>query len=321
MVSVVIPTARSYMLSKTIESLKNQKQKDFEILVVDNSLNPDESRKIKEISKKHNVRHVKEEDDGLHNARNRGVLEAKFDIVVFCDDDTIADENLIKYLLEPFQMFNRVGAVGGKVVPIFDSEIPEHMKYLKHSYLSLLDWGDEIKEVPYINGNNIAVSKEAYLDAGGVNPDAFQIASNIWERGDGESGLCRKLLQKGWKIIYTPHAVIKHNISKSRMSVESLKKYAFKHGIQMSYSKFFGGNFPPTWILISRSFAFMMLSILNKIISKSISYPRNVRYEVESELFRARALYEFKLSYSKKLRKHVSKTDWISDKIQKVSKI
>lgn len=318
MVSVVVPTTRSSILSKTLESLINQKVKEeVEILIVDNSLNPNESKKIYEISKTFGLKYIKENNDGLHNARNRGILEAKYDIVIFSDDDIIAEENLIPNLIKPFNMYDKVGAVGGRVIPIFESEIPSHMRYLKHSYLSVLDWGDEIKEVPHINGNNMAVLKKAYIDAGGVNPDAFQIESNVWKRGDGESGLCRKLLEKDWKIIYTPHAVVKHFIPEKRMTTESLKRSAFKHGIQMSYSKFFGGRFPSKEILFLRSFAFMMISILNKMISKSIRHPQKIRYEVESELFRARAIYEFKLIYSKELRDHVSKTDWISQLIQK----
>lgn len=303
------------MLGKTIESLKSQKVKDFEILIVDNSLDTNESRNIKEISQIYGVRYVKEQNEGLHNARNRGVLEAKYDIIVFTDDDVIVDENFVVNLTEPFHKFKKVGAVGGKVIPIFESEIPPHMRYLKHSYLSVLDWGDEIKEVPHINGNNMAILKKAYIDAGGANPELFQNESNIWKGGDGESGLCRKLIKNGWKIIYTPHAVVKHFIPEKRMTVEYLKRHAFMHGIQMSYSKFFGGNFPPTVILLLRSFAFMMISALNKMISKSIKYPQKVRYEVESELFKARAIYEFKLSHSKELRNHVSKTDWIKDLI------
>lgn len=311
MLSVVIPATRANMLDRTIDSLKKQRLKDFEIIVVDNSINKENSCKIKKICQQREVRYIREEKDGLHNARNRGVYESRGEIVVFIDDDVVVGENFLEELIKPFSMFSNVGAVGGKVVGIFESPLPDHMKYLKYSYLSLLNYGDEIKEVKHVNGNNMAVLKKAWLESGGYNPEIFQDDKNVLYAGDGESGLWRKMIERGWKIIYTPYAVVEHLIPKERMSVPTLKKRAFKHGIQMSYSKFFGGKFPPRVVLLLRSQAFLFIHIMEKMMSKITRYPRSVRYEVDSELYRARAIYEFKLTYDRNLRAHVSKTNWI----------
>lgn len=313
MLSVVIPTTRPDTLAETIRSVKNQKYPDFEIIVVDNSINSYSSTQIEKICYSEGVRYVKEENDGLHNTRNRGVIESKGNIVVFTDDDAKVGEKFLEEIVKPFSMFNNIGAVGGKVIGVFESSPPPHMRYLKYSYLSLLDYGNEMKEVSHINGNNMAILKKAWEDAGGFNPDLFQKPKNIWKRGDGESGLWAKMIQKGWKIIYTPYAVVEHYIPKERMSIPNLKKIAFRHGIQMSYSKFFGGRFPPRPILLMRSGAFLLIFLMEKMMSLITKYPKSARYEVDSELYKARAMYEMKLVYDQRLREHVSRTNWIEE--------
>lgn len=313
MLSIVIPTARPDMLSETIKSLKNQNYPDFEIIVVDNSINSQNSAQIKKICLSEGVKYIREERDGLHNARNRGVLESKADIVVFTDDDAKVRENFLEEIVKPFSMFSNVGVVGGKVIGVFESDPPAHMRYLKYSYLSLLDYGNEIKEVNHVNGNNMAILKKAWENTGGYNPEIFQDPANILKSGDGESGLWTKMIQKGWKIIYTPYAVVEHFIPKERMSITTLKKIAFRHGIQMSYSKFFGGIFPPRPILLMRAQAFFLIFLVEKIMSWITKYPKSARYEVDSELYKARAMYELKLVYDQKLRKHVSRTNWIDE--------
>jgi hypothetical protein len=50
--------------------------------------------------------------------------------------------------------------------------------------------------------------------------------------------------------------VVYHVIPERRLSIEYLRKKSFGHGVQMSYSKFFGGKFPPNHILFLRSNAF-----------------------------------------------------------------
>ena len=316
-VSVVIPTARyPNEVELLIQKLLQQSYPPYEILVVDNSQVDDHSFQIKKIVGKfgsRKLKYIREREEGLHNARNRGLLESKGEIVLFQDDDALpGDGNLIKEIVSSFERNSNVGAVGGKVLPIFESELPEFFKYLKHSYLSLCDWGDEEKEVDFINGNNFAVDKKIAIHIGGFNPDLFISQNKIWLRGDGESGLCIKIKNAGKRIIYNPRAVVYHKIGRERMSLPYLKRRAFKHGIQMSYSKFHWGEFPQRPVLALRSFAFLSLHIIYNIMAR-LDKTKRERYEVESSLMKARFLYEMKLIYDRKLREHVKKKDWISE--------
>jgi glycosyltransferase involved in cell wall biosynthesis len=314
-VSVITAATSHENLEEVIRRLKNQTKKPYEILVVDNSQNENESEKIKKVAKNLGARYIREEREGLHNARNRGVIEAEGEIIQFIDDDALAERNLIEEISKQYKSED-IAAVGGKVVPIFKAKLPKFFKYLKYQYLSVLDYGNEIKEVDYLIGNNMSFRKDIYIKVGGVNPDAYQSSDKLFFRGDGESGLCRKIKKLGKKIIYTPYAVVYHVIPERRLSIEYLRKKAFGHGAQMSYSKFFGGKFPPNHILFLRSNAFFLLFILNKILGKIIPHDMKVRYDVWGETMKARWLYELKLIFDKNLREHVSKTNWI-DEIRK----
>ena len=311
-VSVIIAATSHENLEEVIRRLKNQTKKPCEIIVVDNSQNEKESEKIEKVVKNLGVRYLREEKEGLHNARNRGVLESEGEIVQFIDDDALAERNLVEEISKQYKSED-IAAVGGKVIPIFKTKPPKFFKYLKYQYLSILDYGNEIKEVEELNGNNMSFRKDIYIKVGGANPDSFQTFNKIFLRGDGESGLFRKIRNLGKKIIFTPYAVVYHVIPERRFSLEYLRKKAFGHGIQMSYSKFFGGNFPPNHILLLRSNAFFALFILNKILGKIIPHDLKVRYDVWAETMKARWLYELKLIFDKNLREHVRKTNWIDE--------
>ncbi len=315
-VSVIIPATSYDYLEEVIRRLKNQTKKLYEIIVVDNSQNEEKSEKIQKVVKNLGAKYIREEKEGLHNARNRGVLEAEGEIVQFIDDDALTERNLVEEISKQYKSED-IAAVGGKVVPIFKSKPPKFFRYLKYQYLSVLDYGNEIKEVEELNGNNMSFRKDIYIKVGGSNPDLFQTSNKIFLVGDGESGLFRKIRNLGKKIIFTPYAVVYHIIPERRISLEFLRKKAFGHGVQMSYSKFFGGNLPPNHILLARSTAFFVLFILNKVLGKIIPHDMKVRYDVWGETMKARWLYEFKLIFDENLREHVRKTNWI-DEIRKI---
>jgi glycosyltransferase involved in cell wall biosynthesis len=191
-VSVITAATSHENLEEVIRRLKNQTEKPYEILVVDNSQNDQESEKIKKVAKNLGSRYVREEREGLHNARNRGVIEAEGEIVQFIDDDALAERNLIEEIVKQYKSED-IAAVGGKVVPIFKAKPPKFFKYLKYQYLSVLDYGNEIKEVDYLKGNNMSFRKDVCIKVGGVNPDAYQSSDKLFFRGEGESGLCRKI--------------------------------------------------------------------------------------------------------------------------------
>src|SRR4051812_3506356 len=92
----------SHRLPQTLKYLAHQQLADdiaWEIIVINNASEDDTKEvAIKEwnsYSSKIVLRVIDEPVPGLNNARKRGVEEAKYDIIIFCDDDNWLDKNFI----------------------------------------------------------------------------------------------------------------------------------------------------------------------------------------------------------------------------------
>lgn len=258
-ISVIIPTRnRAKLLEKTLGSLTNQTlaQEDYEVLVIDNN-SADDTKVIVQsfFGKIRNIRYFHESEPGLHIGRNRGFKESKAEILVYADDDIEAFPSWLSAVIESFSD-ERVVLVGGKVLPKYDVQPPDWIermwmpdnsgqRYL--SYLSLIDLGDDVKEVSphYIFGCNFSVRKSILLSCGGFHPDAMP-QHLIRFRGDGESYISRYIEDRGYKVMYNPRASVHHVLTKDRVTLDYFKKRAFNEGISGSYVRIRYGAPPKT---------------------------------------------------------------------------
>ena len=92
-ISVIIPTYnRANFLIKTINSILNQSVVVDEIIIVDDG----STDNTKEILSSLNIKYIYQENNGVSSARNRGIVEATYDWIAFCDSDDIWHENKIE---------------------------------------------------------------------------------------------------------------------------------------------------------------------------------------------------------------------------------
>ncbi len=116
-VSVVIPTLnRDEFLFDSINDMLNQDYNNYEILVVDQSDNINE--KIEELVKDNSekIKYFRNLGfKGLPQARNFGWQNAKYEIILYIDDDIRADNQFIKNHSENYKN-KEIGIVGGKVI-------------------------------------------------------------------------------------------------------------------------------------------------------------------------------------------------------------
>ena len=107
-ISVIVCTYnREKYLGESLQCLARQDlSKDlFEIVLVNNRSTDQTEQICKRFSEENhqlNFRYFTEEQAGLSYARNRGINESKGDLIVFLDDDAMADE---QYLFEVRQFF------------------------------------------------------------------------------------------------------------------------------------------------------------------------------------------------------------------------
>ncbi len=94
LVSVVIPTYnRALLIPETIKSVLNQTFRDFEIIVVDDG----SSDNTREVVSAFPVTYIKQENQGLPNARNTGIRASGGQYIAILDsDDCLLEQSLEK---------------------------------------------------------------------------------------------------------------------------------------------------------------------------------------------------------------------------------
>ena len=178
--------------------------------------------------------------------RNLGLAKAQTDILVYADDDILAFPTWLEGIIEAFSNNEDVVLVGGKNLPKFETDPPYWIQHMwkeneQHNrilgYLSILDLGDDMKEIDPHNvyGCNFSIRKSVLLSAGGFHPDSMP-EDVIRYRGDGETYISRFVFEKGYKALYHPMASIYHHVPASRMTVEYFCVRSFNQGISDSYT-------------------------------------------------------------------------------------
>ena len=244
MLSLIVPTyggRPEYVMDNLISLLQQDLPPDqYEIIVVDNKPTGEVHRIIQKLDPEWQrcIRFVEEPCVGLHNARHAGARAAHGEILVYVDDDIIVSPGWLRAIVEPFED-PLVAIVGGKILPKWEAQPPEWLSLFPPSYLSLLDLGDERRELSWPDGAygcNLAIRRSVLYKVGGFNPDAIGDRRFIWFRGDGESGLHRKVYAGGYKVIYEPSAWVYHRIPPKRLKPEAFYRRGMMSGLSWSYT-------------------------------------------------------------------------------------
>lgn len=267
-VSVVICTYnRADYLKKCLDSMLNQTYDNFEVIVV-NGPSTDETENLLE---KYPFKGIQQkEKGGLSAARNIGIRTARGEIIAFIDDDGIADKDWLDELTTLYTTEDIV-SVGGKIVPMWLCERPEWYIDQLGSSLSLLDFSQNIKQIvfpdcPY--GCNMSFRKRIFEEIGYFDVSFGRCLSKNLLSHD-EIDLCKRIDEKGYKTMYSPKAIVHHQIDASRLT-----KAWFKN-------RFFGGNGVSTAIFHKKHYG---TSYLFKMTMKALflAIPYNlVRYSFE----------------------------------------
>jgi len=221
LVSVIIITYnRCRELERCLNSLMTQENSNFEIIVVDGG----STDCTIDLIKQYRIKFVRESKrSGISAARNLGISNSKGDIVVFLDDDAIAEKDWLESLVKPFED-ERIAGVSGKVIPITNT-------LFNREFAPDYDQGPYIIETKYFVGCNMAFRKSALIVAGHFDKKI--------KYGHDENELCSRLLNAGYRLVYTPYAVAHHDYVPS---FSALLKKKFKLGKSRAYLEKKSGN-------------------------------------------------------------------------------
>ncbi len=93
---IIITLRRAALLDRTLESLGRQTRPVDEIVVIDNG--PDAETEA--VARRHGARYIAEPRRGYGCARNRGLAEARGDVLYFLDDDCVAEPDWAAVLFD-----------------------------------------------------------------------------------------------------------------------------------------------------------------------------------------------------------------------------
>lgn len=238
-ISVIIPTRdRAEMLDGCLRSLAGQHV--LEILVIDDGSTDD----TRQVAHRHGAVCVSQPPSGLNAARNRGVAEAKGQILVFVDDDIYASEDWASAIADAFRV-TRCDALGGKILLHFETPKPKWLHPKIYIHLSGQDFGDNLRpmtiyEIPI--GANCAVTRTALQSIGGFTEGLDREGTSLLSNGDKDFFF--RLHRAGGRIIYAPKMCVHHRVPASRLNKRWFRRRVWWQGISDSLLLFDPGLGP-----------------------------------------------------------------------------
>lgn len=210
---VVCTRDRPRELERCLEALAKLDSPSYRILVVDNA--PDDVR-TREIAARHGFLHVHEPVTGLSRARNRGARASETEIVAFIDDDAIPEPGWLSGLVAEFDD-PAVMAVAGKILPTsLDTEAERVFERLggfgSHSSRRVVDkttpsWFEIANFGGVGSGANMAVRRRAFDFWAGFD-ERLGVGTRL--PGYEEHYAFFSLVDRGYRVVYTPNAVVRH---------------------------------------------------------------------------------------------------------------
>ncbi|WP_339130841.1 glycosyltransferase [Streptomyces sp. f51] len=195
-VTVIVPAYNEKeCIANTLNSLARSTH-PIEIIVVDDG-SEDGTAGIAQSLGMPNVRVLRQENAGKPAALNNGVRNARHDIVVMMDGDTVFEPDAVRRLVQPFADPG-IGAVAGNAkVGNRTTMIGawQHIEYVMGFNLDRRMY-DLLRCMPTIPGAIGAFRRDAVLEAGGMSEDTLAEDTDI----------TIALHRAGWRVVYEEHA-------------------------------------------------------------------------------------------------------------------
>ncbi|MFG2947890.1 glycosyltransferase [Streptomyces adustus] len=195
-VSVLVPAYNeAKCIENTVRSLMASEH-PIEVIVIDDG-SSDGTARIVEAMGLPNVRVIRQLNAGKPAALNRGVANARYDLIVMMDGDTVFEPATVRELVQPFAD-PKVGAVAGNAKVGNRSSLIgawQHIEYVMGFNLDRRMY-DVLRCMPTIPGAVGAFRRSALERVGGMSDDTLAEDTDI----------TMAIHRDGWKVVYTEKA-------------------------------------------------------------------------------------------------------------------
>jgi O-antigen biosynthesis protein len=246
-VSVIICTyQRGDKLLDTLRTVAQQTlpQKDYEIIVVNND---PRDFNVRDLVAKIRSENFAELPDhlrlllcpilGLSHARNTGIAEARGEILLFLDDDSIAKEDVLESYWKAFSKYPAAGVIGGHihVYPPHPLHIPwkeGFERYWSQFVTGCTDYSIVTNWWEYPWGANWSARREALFRIGGFRGSYGRRGRDF---SGGEEIVAASLIERlGYSIAVLPQAEVTHQVEEERFTLKHLK-HTIRAGLFVQY--------------------------------------------------------------------------------------
>lgn len=226
-ISIVVCCYNSrFRLEPTLTHLARLKREEIlvEVILVDNQSTDDTAQfgqKVwAELGQPFPMILVTEQKQGLSFARQAGVSNSSFDLIVFCDDDNWLDAN---YLMEAKTIMDskvNVAALGGYGIAAAEMELPDWFETYKGGY-AISD--DSVKsgilpEETYLTGAGLVFRKALYLKSFENLPSLLTDRAGSQLSSGGDTEICLRFRLMGYDLWFDKRLKFQHFVPKERLT-------------------------------------------------------------------------------------------------------
>ncbi len=226
-VSVLIATRdRAESLERTLESLALQRAPGivWELVVVDNGSRDDTQRVLDRFASALPLVVLSEPRAGKNRALNRALDDARGELLVFTDDDIVAESTWLAALVAASQRWPELSVLGGPIEPVFPPGTPDWVRapdfVLASEAFGALPRAAEgpIDRFPF--GANLAIRARVFEEIRFDEAIGPGTAESYAQGSEYE--LLTRLHRRGERFVHVPDAEVRHVILPHQVELDWL---------------------------------------------------------------------------------------------------
>lgn len=231
-VSVIICCYNS--TSRLYETLKHLSQQEtpenllWEIILVNNASTDNTvafaSEVWKSFNRNDNIFRIAEElKPGQMHARKKGVNEASYECIIFCDDDNWLGKEYVFHAYKTLLKDDNIGAAGGQNLPVTNAdEYPDWWEPYKDKYalgIPAKESGD-VSHRGFVLGAGLVTRRSLFLQAFNEKYPSLLNGRNGESLSTGDDfEYCKRILLWGYSLYYEEKLILEHFIPKERLTI------------------------------------------------------------------------------------------------------
>lgn len=200
----------------------------WEIIVVNNASKDQTEEIVKSIwqhSQPFNAtcRIIREQRPGQMFARDAGVAAAKYDCIIFCDDDNWLGNNYVYTAWRLLNQDGNIGAAGGKNIPVSDTAYPDWFDEYKDKYATGIpaERSGDISARGFVLGAGLITRRSLFETMFTPDYPSLLKGRNGEKLSTGDDfEYCKRLLLRGYSLYYDDTLSLWHFIPSDRLTIQ-----------------------------------------------------------------------------------------------------